>query len=117
MKEKPNNSIAYIKTDRTRYLVNLIVSGLISFFLANIAYINFGRKINFMIIIIILFLFINLYRAGEYILTKKSVSVDFSFIFGDEETGKLARKSFIYYITISILFSLFIIFISIKYRY
>ena len=116
-RNKTSIGIVYIKTDSYKYFLNMLVSGLISFFIAYISYVNAGREIGFIHMFIFIFLFYNLYRAGEYVLTGKTVSLDISFIFGDEQTGNEAKKSFLHYITIATLFILFIIYIATKYKY
>ena len=114
---KMNHFIRYIKTEKKKYIINLFFSGLISFVVAYVLYSNSGKQLDLLVFVVFAFLFYNCYRAGEYLLTGKIISVDRTFFFGYEERGNTAKKSFLYYLLTATIFAAIVIYLSLKYSY
>lgn len=107
----------YVKTEKKKYIANLFFSGLISFTVAYVTYYNSGKQLDFLEFLVFAYLFYNCYRAGEYLLTGKSISPDRALIFGDLENRNPAKRSFIYYFIMAMIFAAMVIYISFRYRY
>lgn len=104
----------HIKTSKKNYLLNLGISSIIG--------LTFGFELPLIIvtpessnlpflIMLTLIIFHHSFRAGEYILTGKTISISPRLI-GFEQRGKEARRSFLYYIITVMLMCLFIIYFS-----
>ena len=85
--------------------------------MAYVLYFNSGKQLDLLVFLVFAFLFINCYRAGEYLLTGKTISPDSSLISGILESGKTAKKLFIYYLVLIIVFATIFIYLSLRYSY
>ena len=108
----------YIKTTMRNYILNLSISGAIALFVGIIlpftfAYRN-GAGYPWFFIIPAFFIFHHFYRAGEYMLTKKILTISPNLFEGYEEKPKRAKGLFIYYLTSATLLSLFFLYLYLR---
>ena len=100
----------FVKTSSQNYALNIIVSlAFAGFFGIWMPFLYLGKFEWFFVVRAIL-IFHHFFRAGEYVLTGKAVSISYGLIAGQEEKGNKAKWCFIYYITTASLISFAIVY-------
>jgi hypothetical protein len=106
----------HIKTTKLNFLLNILISGSIGFYIGFWKMNSLANNIDYYLLIPGVIIFHHFFRAGEYILTKKTISIIPRLIDGYEEVGKKARGTFIYYLVTATLLSVLILYLSHFYK-
>ena len=103
----------HIETSRWNYLLNISISGAIALCIGFWMSFKFVvEKFDWFFIVPAILIFHHFFRAGEYILTGKVISISSRLIEGHEEKGKRAKWTFIYYLTTATLMSLVMLYFA-----